>query len=44
MERYGTPRTKKFFEGMELSYLLKGHEEWDRGAITQLIVDDKSSF
>ena len=38
MEKYGTPRTVKFYEGQEITFLLKGEEEvWTKGKIERLI-------
>lgn len=38
MEKFGTPRTVKFYEGQELTFLLKGEEEeWTKGKIERLI-------
>ncbi len=39
MEKYGTPKTKKFYEGQKITYLLNGEKEWFDGTIDQLITD-----
>lgn len=39
MENYGSPKTKKYYKGQELTYLLKGQEEWQQGSIEQLLID-----
>ncbi len=41
MEKYGTPKTKKFYQGQKITYLLNGQKEWFDGTIDQLITDRK---
>lgn len=41
MEKYGTPKTKKFYTGQKITYLLNGQQEWFDGTIDQLITDRK---
>lgn len=36
-ERYGTPKTKKFYLGQTLTYQIAGDEDWYDGSITQLL-------
>ncbi len=39
MEKYGSPRTTKFFKGEELEYKLEGDEIWYKGLIEDYNVD-----
>lgn len=39
MEKYGTPKTKKFYIGQKITYLLNGQTEWFDGTIDDLITD-----
>jgi len=39
MEKYGTPKTKKFYTGQKITYLLNGQTEWFDGTIDDLITD-----
>ena len=39
IEKYGTPRSEKIYIGDEITYRLKGEENWHSGYIVDLIVE-----
>jgi len=40
MEKRGSLKVKRYYEGDEITYLLKGEKEWETSTIIQLIPED----